>query len=42
LFLTIESLEDYVCGLAVKISNQEVISIASFNYIFYDPFWTIL
>jgi len=42
LFLTIESLEDYVCGLAVKISNQEVISITSFNYIFFDPFWTIL
>jgi transposase len=34
LFLTIESLEDYVCGLVAKISNQEVISITSFNYIF--------
>jgi transposase len=42
LFPTIESLEDYVCGLAAKISKQEVISITSFNYIFYDLFWTIL
>ena len=38
LFPTIESLEDYVCGLANKISKQEVISIASFNYIFLTPF----
>jgi transposase len=42
LFNTIESLEDYVCGLAKNISNDEVVSISSFDYIFCYPFWTIL
>ena len=42
LFNTIESLEDYVCGLAKNISNDEVVRISSFDYIFCYPFWTIL
>lgn len=40
LFPTIEKLEDYVCQLSTKITKSEVVSITSFNYIFFDPFWT--
>lgn len=42
LFQTIESLEVYVCGLAHKITTKEIMSISSFDYIFFDPFWTTL
>ncbi len=40
LFLTIESLEEFVCTLSKKLTNQQVISITSYDYIFFDPFWT--
>jgi len=42
LFKTISELDKYVCGLANSLSENEVISICAFSYIFADAFWTIL
>jgi transposase len=42
LFNTIEDLSVYVCHLAINLTNDVVIKISAYDYIFFDPFWTIL
>jgi transposase len=42
LFKTMDSLNDYVCGLAKELTTQEVRSITAFKYIFINNYWTIM
>jgi transposase len=42
LFHTLDELRDYVCQLTNKLTEKEVISICSFDYIFLHNLWTIL
>lgn len=42
LFLTLDSLEEYISQIVSMLSSKEVISICSYNYIFLNPFWTII
>lgn len=42
LFNTIDDLSVYVCHLAINLTKDEVIKISAYNYIFLDPYWTIL
>lgn len=40
LFHTLDDLKTYVCQLSNKLSEAEVISICSFEYIFSSDYWT--
>lgn len=42
LFENMELLENYICHLAQNLKTKEVLSICAFNYIFQDPYWTML
>jgi transposase len=42
LFKTMDSLKDYVCDLATKLTKDEVMSITAFKYIFISDYWTIM
>jgi transposase len=42
LFLTLDSLEEYLSQLVSMLSSKEVISICSYNYIFLNPFWRVM
>jgi transposase len=42
LFVTMETLVDYVCKLANELTVKEVISICSYSYIFFDSIWTVV
>ena len=42
LFNTIEDLSSYICKLTINLTKDEVVKISSYNYIFFDSFWTIL
>jgi len=41
LFKNMELLELYICSLVNSLTKNEVISICSFSYIFFNAFWTI-
>lgn len=40
LFHTLEDLRDYVCKLTIELTEREVVSICSYDYIFLSDFWT--
>jgi len=42
LFHTLDELKNYVCQLTNKLTETEVISICSFDYIFSSDYWTIV
>ena len=42
LFKTLDELDEYICAISKNISNHQVISICSYNYIFSGYFWTNL
>ena len=42
LFRTMDSLNDYVCALAIDLSKDEVMSITAYKYIFIDDYWAII
>lgn len=42
LFKTMDNLKNYVCGLALDLSKDEVMSITAFQYIFINDYWTIM
>jgi len=42
LFENLETLEKYLCNLSCSLLNEEVVSLSKFEYIFFNPFWTIL
>lgn len=40
LFSDLDSLSDFICNLAISLTQKEVISISNFDYIFFNTFWT--
>ncbi len=42
LFRTMQELKTYICNLAINLKKNEVISICSYSYIFFNNFWTNL
>ena len=42
LFLTLDALKEYLTEITSKLTSTEVISICSYDYIFFGPCWTII
>ena len=42
LFHSLDELKNYVCQLTNKLTETEVISICSFDYVFLDNYWTVI
>lgn len=40
LFLTLDALKEYLTEITSKLTSTEVISICSYDYIFFGPCWT--
>jgi hypothetical protein len=40
IFYSLEMLQEYVCGIAARITRKEIKSIAAYEYIFLDKYWT--
>ncbi len=39
LFSDLDSLSDFICNMAISLTQKEVISISNFDYIFVNTYW---